>query len=723
MQERHYVGLLLIGYLLITCAYNVINPLFEAPDEHWHYFTTQYIAETGTLPFVGDPYDEWLSQEAAQPPLYYWLGGLLIAPIDTSEARMQVWLNPFAWIGDATAPTNRNQVVHTPLEAWPWQGYVLAAHLLRGLSTFLGMGTLLCIYASGRLLFDNRTGLLAMGLVAFWPQFNFIHASISNDSLIIFLASLTVWQWLRLWLDGVTRTRLLFLGVTIGLAALSKNAGITLLAYTLLILLLLAWRDGRYRLILETVTWIVLPALLIAGWLWWRNWILYGDLTATNQFVLLAGGDRKYTLFQVFGETPSLWFSLWAVFGWFNVRAPQWVYWLWSGLVLMAIIGLAWQWPGRWRQLGRSMLQQRWFVGFLLGGWFLAIYGSLVLFMLQTPAAQGRLLFPAIVPLALGFAYGLKWYRWGSYGPYLALITTLYCVVWVIPPIYAQPTAVATLPVEAVSLATDMGQGLTLVGAHVETETAVPGELIWLTLYWQAETIPEVSPEFVVELFGRDLVRIGNLHSYHGRGLYPATLWPPHQIIADRFAIRLVDEVDTPVLGRLFVRLVEETEGRAGVEVGQVKITPTQWPTASGTIMAQIGEGIGLTAVALSQTEVTPGEIITIAVEWQVDAPPNGMFTTLVHLVDDEQRPLATGDSLPLAGDYPTTVWLAGELISDAYSLTIPADLPNGRYALLLGMYDLNTLVRLPLTVNHERQPHDVYVVEWLEVGHKSTTP
>ena len=93
--------LVLLAYMAISLAYGALNPLFEAPDEHWHFFTAESIAQTGRLPRVEQPPDEWLGQEAAQPPLYYLLGAALIAPIDTDGARAAVWLNPFAWIGDA----------------------------------------------------------------------------------------------------------------------------------------------------------------------------------------------------------------------------------------------------------------------------------------------------------------------------------------------------------------------------------------------------------------------------------------------------------------------------------------------------------------------------------------------------------------------------------------------------------------------------------------------
>jgi hypothetical protein len=47
-------------------------------------------------------------------------------------------------------------------------------------------------------------------------------------------------------------------------------------------------------------------------------------------------------------------------------------------------------------------------------------------------------------------------------------------------------------------------------------------------------------------------------------------------------------------------------------------------------------------------------------------------------------------------GDYPTSVWAPGEVIIDPHVVVLPADLPAGQYRLLVGMYNLETLVRLP---------------------------
>lgn len=722
--------LILVAYLLLALAYGVVNPLFEAPDEHWHYFTAQQIAETGRLPVVEEAPDPWLGQEAAQPPLYYALSALLIRPLDTEGAREAAWPNPFVRMGDASSPTNINAFVHGPWEAWPWRGYVLAAHLLRAFSSLLGVGTLLCLYGMGRLLWPERGGraLLAVAMVAFLPQFLFVHGAVTNDALITLLAAAALWQLLHVWLHGVTRRRLLLLGITAGLAILTKTAGLLLLAYTIVVLLLLAWREQRPKTAISAALYVFLPAALIGGWLLYRNWLLYGDPTAANQFVRVAGGDRGYGLADALAEMPGLWTSLFAVFGWFNVRAPQWVYWLWNGLVALSLAGAV---PRRGllrenREKGVADENgsfregsRRW-IPWLLVAWALIVYVGLLAFMLRTPAAQGRLLFPALAPLALGFAYGLSNAPWRAArvaAPTLALVTSLVSLVAVIPAAYAQPPVIteAEIPESASRLEADVAQGLELVAAEVETHAAQPGETVWLTLYWRAEERPDEAPEIVLELFGREGEEdpVGRLHSYHAGGRYPATLWPPERVVVARTGVRLEESMLTPAEVRVQIGLAGEAER---VTAGALKVTPEQWPAGRDAVLARLEESIVLAEASVNERMARPGDRLVVTVEWQVTAAPGRRLTTFVHLGDPALPPLAQGDSPPLGGDYPTIWWEGGEVIRDRYEVVVPQDAAGGRYPLLIGMYDPETERRVPLTAGGERQPNDAYVLAWITV-------
>jgi hypothetical protein len=722
------LALILLGYLALAVGYGLVNPLFEAPDEHFHFFTARYIARERALPALapGEDYDPLLSQEAAQPPLYYALSALLIAEINTDDAPEEIWLNPRVQLGDASAPTNTNQFVHTNAEGWPWHGYVLAAHVLRLFSAFLGLGTLLCLYGSARLIWPNRPGpaLLATALVAFLPQFNFHHGAITNDVLIIFLASATIFQLLRLWHGALSRRRLLLLGATIGLAILTKAAGILLLAHACGVLLILAWRKGEVRQGLRAALLVAGAALLMSGWLLWRNWSLYGDFTAANQFVRVAGGEQPIGLGEALGQLWAVRASFFAIFGWFNVRGPDWMYAVWEMLVLAALVGLGWT---AWRD--RALLADsgaRWRAVWL-AGWPLLVLAGMILFMMRTPAAQGRLLFPALIPLAVGLAHGLwQWPRpLPALAPALALVTSLYGLLGVIPAAYEPPPLIAPsdIPATAIRLDTPLGHNLTLLAAEIETAEAHPGDWAWLTLYWQATgPVPQATeanaagsdgdpraPELVVLLLGRDMAVVGKLQTYHGGGLLPASLWPAGPVLADRFAVRLAPEMAVPTGVIANVRLATET---IDVSLPAFKVTPTRWPSLSADVAARLGDHISLAEADLATLNTDRDTTVTVTARWQVSGPVASDYTTFVHLGDPSLPPLATGDSPPLKGSYPTRFWPSGEVITgDVYQLHIPADLPPGRYPISLGMYDPATLTRLPLAISGERQPGDAYQV------------
>ena len=207
MSNRHHrllLTLVLSIYLLLALGYGVVVPLFETPDEHMHYFTAEFIAREGRLPTTRDA--GLMAQEAAQPPLYYGLGSLIVRAVGSGDDQVNLWLNPKADPADplgeslATPPINTNMFIHGPQEAWPWRGYALAAHLLRMMSAVLGLGTLLCIYAAGRTVWRDAPdrALLATALVAFLPQFAFIHGAVTNDTAITFFSAAAVWQLLRI---------------------------------------------------------------------------------------------------------------------------------------------------------------------------------------------------------------------------------------------------------------------------------------------------------------------------------------------------------------------------------------------------------------------------------------------------------------------------------------------------------------------------------------------
>jgi hypothetical protein len=300
--------LILAAYLFLAIIYSSVVPLFEAPDELQHYFYIQALREEHALPvldpevarpwheegFPPRPYKDVWAQEGGQPPLYYLLGALLTAPIDTGAASEQIRLNPHANIGDPLLPGNKNHLIHTGDENWPWQGLTLAVHVARFFSILLGLGTLVLGRRLLQILFPRQPDIVlaTLALTAFNPQFIFISSAVSNDNLIIFLATWILYQLLRMLQAPPTAfswQQALRLGIFLGLALLSKLSGISLLGVVVLMLGLWGLAHRRPGLTLRRIALILLAALAVGGWWYGRNIQLYGDPTALKPFLQIVG--------------------------------------------------------------------------------------------------------------------------------------------------------------------------------------------------------------------------------------------------------------------------------------------------------------------------------------------------------------------------------------------------------------------------------------------------
>jgi hypothetical protein len=83
---------------------------------------------------------------------------------------------------------------------------------------------------------------------------------------------------------------------------------------------------------------------------------------------------------------------------------------------------------------------------------------------------------------------------------------------------------------------------------------------------------------------------------------------------------------------------------------------------------------------------------------WQGHAPIASSYTVFTHLEDASGRIIAQQDNVPGGGNLPTTSWQVGSYVRDGYSIMIPPGTPAGNYRLVVGMYSLSTMQRLPVS-------------------------
>jgi hypothetical protein len=83
----------------------------------------------------------------------------------------------------------------------------------------------------------------------------------------------------------------------------------------------------------------------------------------------------------------------------------------------------------------------------------------------------------------------------------------------------------------------------------------------------------------------------------------------------------------------------------------------------------------------LSATAARPGDTLTLVTAWRLlqPLPDASLFTHVVGPAD----PLAVADGLGAPGE----AWIAGDVLYQLHTLTLPRDIAAGEYPLAVGVY------------------------------------
>ena len=722
---RRYAAIVLILFVYTVSAtyYSVVNPLFESPDEIWHYEYVRWLVEGNGLPEAEDVGHAPWHQEGSQPPLYYLAAAALTASIATDNADVVIRYNPHAAIGQAEALDNRNVMAHDAAQAWPWRGVTLAAHVVRLFSVALGMLTLWFTFATGRILFPGRPAiaLTATVLVAFNPQFLFISAAVNNDNLVTMTSAATICLLSTLLVyprqqRDIPVARLLLLGTLIGLAALSKLSGLLLAPFVGLVLVWTALRIRKPSLIVRWGIPITAAAALSAGWWYVRNQILFGDpLLLSAMFAILPRRPEPPTLTELIARGQGVWRSYWAVFGWFNVVVREWVYGLYTGITLLGLSGLLVVKPlrslrGRTPGLDRpgdSATNDRAETNDRAAIILLSCWALMMLLLLIRWATmrypQGRLLFPAISAFSLLIAYGLvSWLptraqRWAPWLP-AAVMAPLALAIpgqW-IAPVYTPPPAIVT-PFEPPNpRGAIFDNRIELSGYElVDREIHKGGELS-IQLYWRAlQELPQDYSVFIHLTDENDILQVQR-DSFPGGGTLPTLAWPTEQLIHDQHRLLIPNTAPAPARLKIDVGLYDHATQQRLLVSGQDHwtlgyITLLEDPSDSGFPNAThivFGEKVALLGFDFDRRVIAPGDPLLVTLWWEALAEMDDEYKVFVHLVLPPQSTWAQKDEDPLNGDLLTTEWPVGRIIEDPYELHLPTDAPPGVYFVEIGLYN-----------------------------------
>jgi 4-amino-4-deoxy-L-arabinose transferase-like glycosyltransferase len=244
------------------------------------------------------------------------------------------------------------------------------------------------------------------------------------------------------------------------------------------------------------------------------------------------------------------------------------------------------------------------------------------------------------------------------------------------------------------------------------------------------ERVPEAAVYFSPISVGHPIPRFilwdrPGARSYDGR--YSLVL-PAH---ADRTVdYVIVSTMDKRSLSRLREIYPQgEIVGQGGYENGipyyeVYRVPPGSEARVIPQRQAQViwGDRIGLFGYDLNQERYRPGENVVLALYWRSLVPVEESFTVFTHLLGPvrpgtDSAVWAGSDQEPGRASYPTSAWQTGEVIVDEFVLTVPADAPPGEYDVEIGLYQWQTMQRLPVTRADVKAGSDYAILTTIAVG------
>lgn len=681
--------------LSFISSYNL--PLFAGFDETAHYRTVDYYARYAALPDL----TRAPSHEAHQPPLYYSMGALLIAPIerDDIDAVLQ-----------STAETPGNPRWNkTPLDIFRVTGAAQALLTLRLFSILLGAITVALAYAlARRLRLTPPFSLLAAALLAFNPKFLMLSASVSNDISAICAAvlCLILCAW---YMNHEPSLRGAFaLGASVGLAVLCKTSGLGLGLPVVFALVWSAATQARYRKLARYIVTCGMAAafggLLVAGWLYVIQLSRYGSPLAWEQVNLLNRFSMRAApldLGQYLTMLPPMLPTLWGI----NRDLPL----RFIGDAIAAVILLI-------AVAGWTIGIARREIPAVIGLLPVAMAGSLIALApwmrLYGGTEDSRLLPTVFASMAILSAAGIAivvsrikvrgaWLIpiiagisliWAGIAPFILLAPAFLQLQPLAGQAYIPQLSMAERELLPLTPVAQFENGIELAQAVITPLRVKPGDVVSITIAWRV-TRPVLHPSMLtLEAFDTSGHSLAKLDIRPLDGRISTALWQVGDVYRETYGLTMATATgDAPVLADIYAGwhgaeppyMVSGLVGsqRLSALIGRVKVRASSVPaSAPYAVGASFGGVISLDGYSLQ------GNSLTLA--WRAIGRLPLDYQVFVHALDAQGKSIGQADGpLPMAA----ALWDTGETILDRRQVSV---LAGG--SILVGVYDLATGARLP---------------------------
>jgi len=254
-----------------------------------------------------------------------------------------------------------------------------------------------------------------------------------------------------------------------------------------------------------------------------------------------------------------------------------------------------------------------------------------------------------------------------------------------------------------------------LLGYSLSTDRPRSGEEVGITLFWRCLAPLEIEYDLGLRL-ERDGGTVAFKRMAPAGPHHPTQRWVPQEVF--RFPQSLAIPADASSgLYQIYLNLYQ-SRGDARLVPEDVLLATVsvehrerlfEVPPITHPAKVLIGDHIEFLGYDLEATTARPGDTLRFTLYWRALSPMETSYTVFTHLLDASEIVRGQRDSVPAGGERPTTSWAAGEVIVDAYEMTVNPDTPPGPHLIEIGMYDPTTFERPPMaladgTPIHERR-------------------
>ena len=242
-------------------------------------------------------------------------------------------------------------------------------------------------------------------------------------------------------------------------------------------------------------------------------------------------------------------------------------------------------------------------------------------------------------------------------------------------------------PPTYIPLEAHFSNNLSLVG--YQSSDFKSGSSLRVSLFWQPAQEIERDVEIYAQLYDRARQKsiVQNL-VWPLNGVFRVRAWHPGQIMPLSLHLQIPDDLppgryqlNVAVYDLLARNRIPLLTGGDSLPLTTFKVPlPVDHREPEHRTELNFGNSIAFDGYTFSPTS----DGLKITLFWRATDSPQFDYTSLVHIVDSDDRIVSQMDAQPLYGHYPTSIWSPGEVIVDERILS---PIPRGEYRVYVGWY------------------------------------